>query len=506
VTQDVRWAEVGDGPADKSGATRETKNYHTSGKYRGYKSPYPLSEELFLVSARHHPKRDQFKLFLMDVYGNRELIYQGAFHAMYAIPVRPRTKEPMIPDRVEWAGAQKDGKKIKPGVFYCQDVYEDSPEILRGKTRYLRVLLQDFNTMTLGKKIQDAKNTRGIHMHVGPVVSLVNNDSIKYVLGYVPIEKDGSVSFQAPPCVPLHFQLLDENHLALHTMRSFTNLMPGETRGCVGCHEGQNKPPTQKRSIAMSKSPQTIKPYAIGPKYSIGYERDIQPILDKNCGQCHQGNKNPKARKKLDLTLRPSRDGGIFPEPYIELTLGKKRRLGSFPSNCEGGIAGTILAQPLPWTPKTYQTFPPMTALSYKSKLIKIAKSTKHGGMKKEAVDARSLEKLILWVDTLCTYRSEQELRAMADPDPKDPVFRRSNYPPSDPTIKDVYAESPYRPRMRTAPLVNRAYRQDEFPTVESRLPRDEQGEIIPPVQFTPDGKRIETLLHKPNQLSKTEK
>jgi hypothetical protein len=490
VTQDVPWAEVGDGPADKSGATRETANYHTSGAYRGYKSPYPLSEELFLVSVRHHPVSDQFKLFLMDIYGNRELIYEGAFHALYAVPVRPRTKEPIIPDRVEWAGAQKGGKAIKPGVFFCQDVYQGTPEILRGKAKYLRVIQQEFNTMTLGKKIQDAEHTRGIHMHVGPVVSLVVNDSVKYVLGYVPIEKDGSVSFEAPPCVPLHFQLLDEKHRALHTMRSFTDLRPGELRGCVGCHEGQNTPPSQRRMIAAGKRPEKIIPYAIGPRYSLGYERDIQPILDRNCGRCHQG--DGAGRKKLDLTLRPSHDGGIFPEPYIELTLGKKRRLGSFPANCEGGIAGTILAQAQPWTAETYKTFPPMTALSYKSKLIEIASSETHGKVKKEKVDARSLEKLVLWVDTLCTYRGEQELRAMADPDPENPVFKRSNYPPSDPTVKDVYAESPYRPRMRTAPLIQRAYRQDEFPTVESRLPRDKDGNVLPAVSFAPDGERVE--------------
>lgn len=57
---------------------------------------------------------------------------------------------------------------------------------------------------------------------------------------------------------------------------------------------------------------------------------------------------------------------------------------------------------------------------------------------------------------------------------------------------KDVYAQSPYRPRMRTAPVVNRAYRQDEFPTVESRLPRDAVGKILPSVVFTEEGQRVE--------------
>ena len=494
VTQDVPWCEVGDGPNE----TPETDSYHRSGNYKGYKSPYPLGEGLFLVSARSGDRNSKFKLFLMDVYGNRELIYEGAFHALYAMPVRPRKKPPVIPDQIEWVGAQKDKAPVKPGTFYCPDVYAGAPDVLRNKARFLRVLNLEWNTATLGKKIQDVEHTReSPHMHVGPVVSITVNDGIKRVLGTVPVEADGSVYFEAPPCRALHFQLLDENHLALHTMRSFTSVMPGEQRGCVGCHESQRATPKAKPTIALNKGPARIEPYPMGPVYSLGYERDIQPILDKHCGACHQG--NGKGRAKLDLTLRASTDAGVFPEPYVTLTLGKKRDLrGHFPSNCEGGIAGAIMAENRPWRPEDYGTFPPMKALSYKSKLIEIAggkpppsqdAAARHAKVKMARED---LLKLILWVDTMCPYRGEQELRAMADPDPEDPIFKRSNYPPSDPTITDVYAQSPYRPRMRTAPLVNRAYRQDEFPTTESRLPRDESGSILPPVEFLADGTRIE--------------
>ena len=479
VTVDVPWCEVGDGPQE----TPETPGYHTAGAYRGYKSPYPLSEEVFLVSARHAGDKSKYQIFLMDIYGNREVIYEGAFHALYAMPIKPRPTPPVMPDRINWAGPQQDGGKIEPGTFYNADVYEGTPEILRGKAKYLRVIQLDYNTMTIGKKYQDAKNTAsGFHMHAGPVVSAVVNDGVKKVLGTVAIEADNSVFFEVPPCVPLHLQLLDEQHRTLHTMRSFTSVMPGENRGCVGCHESQvSSPPGSMRTLAISKPPAILVPYTIGPNYSLGYERDIQPILDRYCGKCHQG--DGKGRAKLDLTLRPSTDGGVFPEPYLTLTLGKKRQLADFPSNCEGGIAGTILAENRPWRPADYGTLPPMTALSFKSKLVDIASSGKHHDVK---VDPLSLTKLILWVDTLCTYRGERELRSMADPDPNDPLFKQSNYPPSDPTIKDVYAESPYRPRMRTAPIVNRAYRQDEFPSTESRLPRDGGGTIIPPVTFDP--------------------
>ena len=483
VTQDVRWCEVGDGPDERP----ETTKYHTSGAYRGYKSPYPLSEEVFLVSARPGGRGSKFKLFLMDVYGNRELIYESAFHALYGLPIRPRKVPPVIPDRVTWAGAQKDRAKIKPGVFFCADVYQGAPKILKDKARYLRVIQLDWNTATLGKKLQDVDHPRAQpHLHVGPVISLAVNDGVKHVLGTVPIKKDGSVYFEAPPCRSLHFQLLDEHHRTLQTMRSFTNVMPGEVRGCVGCHEDQDLAPISRSGPAMKGVPARLTPYPWGAGYSFGYERDIQPILDKNCGKCHQG--KGKGREKLDMTLRASRDMGVFPEPYVTLVLGKKRRGGSFVSNCEGGAAGTILAQPLPWRPQTYKTFPPMTALSYKSKLVANAMSGKHNKVK---VDSLSALKLIVWVDLLCPYRGEQELRAMADPDPKDPMFSRSNYPPSDVTITDVYAQSPYRPRMATAPIVNRAYRQDEFPSTESRLPKDANGKILPSVTFGPDGQRI---------------
>jgi hypothetical protein len=500
VSQELPWIEVGNGPDERM----ETADYHTSGQYGGYKSPYPLSDKVFLASIRHGPPKhvfairnnaSRFKLFLMDVYGNRELIYEGAFHVLYGTPVRPRAVPPVIPDRVAWAGRQQDAAPVAPGSIYSSNIFQGAPAILRGQAKYLRVILLEPTTFTLGKKLQDVETPNGHpHMHVGPVVSVTCNDGIKRILGTVPIQSDGSVYFEAPPCTSLHFQLLDAEHRALHTMRSFTNVMPGERRGCVGCHETHSVAPVSKRGLALDRPPTKIAPYPFGPKYSLGYQRDIQPILDRYCGRCHQG--RGEGRRDYDLTFRPSPDFGTFPEPYVTLTLGKKRSLaGDFPGPCEGGIANTILAEAHPWRPADYGVLQPMTRLSGASRLIELASSGKHYETK---TDPESLLKLILWVDTLCPFRGEQEIRAMADPDPSHPLFKRSDYPPSDPTVEDVYAQSPYRPRMRTAPVVNRAYRQDEFPSIESRLPRDAQGKVIPPVAFTSDGRRVETAWPTP--------
>ena len=64
--------------------------------------------------------------------------------------------------------------------------------------------------------------------------------------------------------------------------------------------------------------------------------------------------------------------------------------------------------------PEAYQTPKPMTALSYKSRLIVLASSGKHHDVK---VDPVSLRRLIAWVDAMCPYRGGEEVRATPDPE-----------------------------------------------------------------------------------------
>ena len=459
VTADVRWPEVGDGPAERL----ENPRYHAAGRFTGYKAPYPLSDDLFLVSVR--PKGGWYRLYLMDIDGNRELIYQGAFSALYGLPVRPRLAPRSVPDVVAWPGSERGGGKVQPGVLFSPNVFQGMPAAVREKARHVRVINLDYTTFTYGLKTQGYSHWRATpHMHAGPPVSITCNDGIKRILGTVPIEADGSVAIAVPPGKPLHFQLVDQHFRALQTMRSFTNVMPGEQRGCLGCHEMHSTAPPPATALALEKPPAKPTPPPWGPRYSLGYERDIQPIFDKHCGKCHQG--DGKGRKTLDLTLRPSRDAGMFPEPYVTLTLGRKRSFpGQFPAG-EGGVAGTIIAENRPWRPKDYATLPPMTTLSYTSKLIAHAMSGTHHRVK---VDPLSLRKLVVWVDILCPYLGEAEIRAIPDPDPADPRFANSSYPPRTPGVRP-FADSPYPPRMKNAPVVNRAYCQDDFPTQAHRL------------------------------------
>ncbi|MHC4506640.1 MAG: HzsA-related protein [Planctomycetota bacterium] len=225
VTADVAWPEVGNGPVDP----KETDRYHRAGRYNAYKSPYPVSQEDFLVSAR--AGRGNFKLYLMDVYGNRELIFQGKHNAWHAMPLKSRPRPPIIPDRVAWPGTGADHTPPKPGVLFTSSVFDGASEIPKDRVKYLRVIEMDAKTYsTWHKTVQ----------HDGPAVGIFQAEAVKRILGTVPIEADGSVQFELVPGKAVYFQLIDKDFRCIQSMRSFSGVMPGERRGCVGCHEQRN--------------------------------------------------------------------------------------------------------------------------------------------------------------------------------------------------------------------------------------------------------------------------
>lgn len=417
VTCDVPWPECGEPPVDPVESTR----YHASGKYEAYKTPWPLSEDDFLVSARTGGRTGKFRLYLMDVHGNRELIYEGAYNVWHAMPLMPREAPPAHIDRVAWPGTGDDRKPPEPGVLYSADVYEGVPDLPRGRAKYVRVVQLDAKTSSTWTR--DGRFS-------GPCTSVLQDDGVKRILGTAPIEPDGSVCFEVPSGRSVHLQLLDEHYRALQTMRSFTGVMPGERRGCVGCHEMHSRVMPTKYGLAMQKPVRSLDPPPWGTE-SISYLKLVQPVLDRHCGKCHQG--DGKGREKLDLTLRKGKLW-FFPEPYLTLVGGSfmhKRKLGDKP-----GIAGAIMAENFPLSdPESYETFRPMRHLSYTSKLIDIAMSGKHHDVK---VTGEDLRKLIAWVDANCPFRGEQEIRKIPDP-----TFAGVEW-------------LPVRPRTETAPEIAR--------------------------------------------------
>ncbi|MDO4586386.1 MAG: LamG-like jellyroll fold domain-containing protein [Planctomycetia bacterium] len=441
ITAEIDWPESGNGPIDPI----ESTQYHRSGNYTAYDSPYPLSENDFLVSATRNGK---YVLLLMDTDGNRELIYEGVNNIFYAQPIRSRDVPPVIADRVKWP-TWEERNNPEPGIIYSNNVYDNAPEELRNKAKYLRIMNIEPKTYTYWDNRP--------YISTGPAVSMVQSEGVKRILGTVPIEEDGSVSFYAPSGVALHFQLLDENMKCLQTMRSFTGVMPGESRGCLGCHESQiTTPAPQTRSIAVMREPSTITP----PPWddiSVSYERYVQPTLDKHCGECHSG--DGEAKKIFDTTMRP---GFLhFNEPYITLIgnpswgapaklyrSGSRSTWGYSDEELEEappgfGIADTIQVEAYSTVdPAAYVTPKPMEKLSYSSRLINHYCTKKHYNVELDPIE---MLRMIVWVDAICPYSGSDDIRKM--PDPK---FQGSDW-------------ISIPPRLETAPVVKRPGPFDPF-------------------------------------------
>ena len=278
--------------------------------------PWPLSQDYVIVTARPTEK-DGWGLYLADSFDNlTPIVEETDFVYFEATPVQITPVPPVIASKV-----QPDSKE---GLMKITDVY-DGPGLKgvpRGTVKSLRLYTYSFAYRWMGGETDH-------HGLDGPW-------DIKRILGTVPVEADGSAYFKVPANVPISIQPLDEKGRALQLMRSWTQAMPGELASCSGCHEEyEASAGPNRRLAAMERAPSEIKPW-YGPERGFDFRREVQPVLNRYCVECHDGKGQPPAGTafrgglaKPNLTDRPdicikSKDvyylnDGLFPPSYIEL-------------------------------------------------------------------------------------------------------------------------------------------------------------------------------------------
>jgi hypothetical protein len=226
-------------------------------------------------------------VLLCDGKGRQQGIYRLAVpclnEGMWAVtpqPIRARPREPVIPDHVDWNGAV--------GKFMLADVYNSRnlPGIKPGEIKRLLVL------EWLPTPLQYWPTMRGAWF-------------LHRIMGTVPVEADGSAYFEAPAGRAYAFVALDERGLSVKHMQSAAHVMPGETAGCVGCHEPRNQSgPAAAAVLAVRRPARRIEPYE-GIPDRLDYMEDIQPIWDRHCVRCH----NPDKREG-GVLMTADRGGG----------------------------------------------------------------------------------------------------------------------------------------------------------------------------------------------------
>ena len=244
------------GPDDADRA-RRISNTH-------FRDPFPFSEDCFLVADRRG-------IHLMDGAGRTELICapssSDGLQCHEPRPLVPRPREPVVPARTDLSQAT--------GRLFVGDVYRgrNMAGVRRGEIKRLLVL----------ERLPKPINFSG---GMWPI-SAGGTFQLASVLGTVPVAEDGSAHFEVPAMRSVFFVALDENDLSVKRMQSFVSVQPGETTGCVGCHEARITTPFVDTGFqALQRPADRIEPIAALPEV-FDFPRDIQPILDRHCLECH---------------------------------------------------------------------------------------------------------------------------------------------------------------------------------------------------------------------------
>ncbi len=337
-----------------------------------FANPWPLSERLYLVSwgaTRSVHEGGNMPPNAMGLYvfdsqsGQLELVYRDPkISSAWPVPLRSRPTPPVVASQIE-PDAPNEGQ------FLLLDVYRGLKTVKRGDIKSLRIV-------AIPAKTHPTMNA--------PIMGVTKDDPGKCVLGTVPVEPNGSANFRVPAGVTLFFQALDENGMAVQTMRGATHVQPGQTLSCVGCHESRHSAPAGIPVHAASREP---SPITVGPpgSWPLRFDRLVQPVLDQNCVKCHNPEgKNPVAAK-FDLTGDKAYDSLV--------------RYGS-PS-----LFDHVMARYM----EGYSTEGACAART-SALLAKVAGPKGHHGVK---LDAAARERLITWMDTyaqrLGSFSEQQE-------------------------------------------------------------------------------------------------
>ena len=339
-----------------------------------YEDPYPLAEwaappggpapewlgagKYFLVS-RMTGKGEATGIYLLDVFGNEVLVHAEGAGCFDPMPLGPRRLPAGTPDRADLSQ--------KRGAFYVQNVYRGTgmEKVTPGAVKYLRVVESpEKRFWTKPGWVGGGAQAPAMNWHD------FNN---KRILGTVPVEADGSAYFTLPADRFVFFQLLDADGMMVQTMRSGTIVRPGETTGCVGCHDNRLTAATNRPATAMRKPPRDLTPW-YGPERLFSYVAEVQPMLDKHCVRCHDFDK--KAAKKLvlagDRTL-------VFNASYNELWRKKYiTAIGAGPA----------------------EVLPPYAWGSHRSKIIEVLRKG-HNDVK---LDRESFDRIVTWIDLNAPY------------------------------------------------------------------------------------------------------
>ncbi len=294
------------------------------------RDPWAFSEDCFLAAKRN-------MLVLLDGRGTEQVVFKlpeedqsAGFQCHEPRPLISRPREAIIESRTR--PSEPMGQMVLANVYDGRNM----AGVERGEIKKLLVL------ETLPMPIH---YTGGMEP-----ISYGGTFTLERILGTVPVQPDGSAYFELPALRSVFFVALDKDDLSVKRMQSFTTVQPGETTSCVGCHEQRTQTPRDGPTelAALRRPANKIAPVAAVPDV-FDFPRDIQPILDRLCVDCHGYEKTARGGPRAGRLILTGDHGPIFSHSYYMLTIarlfsdGRNQPVSSYAPRTLGSSASRIL-------------------------------------------------------------------------------------------------------------------------------------------------------------------
>jgi HEAT repeat protein len=194
-------------------------------------TPYPLDANTLLVAAGEKPFPSvggsrptdtvDLGIYTLDISsGALSLVYNNPQTADFAArPLHPRPVPPVIPE------SPGVGERRFSGQLYCSSAFISQIGAVRQRGKLVRV-------------IEGLPQVARHQTHTNRGLPWKNHGgAIGRVLGTVPLAADGSFAVEVPADRFLHLQVLDSDRYVVGNQLLWMYVRPGESKGCVGCHE-----------------------------------------------------------------------------------------------------------------------------------------------------------------------------------------------------------------------------------------------------------------------------
>jgi hypothetical protein len=208
-----------------------------------------------------------FGVYIYDVHQNTQqpvVAPQEGFMYTEVVAGSPRVLPPVILDRIAGVDFPQDLLTEAVGILNIKSVYDvDGADQAPGGIAAVRdpangaYATRPARFLRIEKAVaQPDDDTRDIdNTAFGPNRALGMRD----ILGYAPVEPDGSVKVKVPANVAFNISVLDARGRRLggvlgsrHT--NWLQLMPGETLTCNGCHNANANPPLAHGRAGLTAS------------------------------------------------------------------------------------------------------------------------------------------------------------------------------------------------------------------------------------------------------------